>query len=132
MTNSPVPTVLAMLLCDQVIVDAGTNKKSLIGVFDNLNSVGFPSQTRIAIYAKLTDAEGKYDFRVRIVHLKDETLLGEFEIKGAAFADQLRPAELIIDLPALVFPEAGKYEFQLYANEIYLSRITMEAKSIQG
>ena len=131
MTDSPVPTVLALLLCDQVIVDAGTNKKSLIGVFENLNALVFPASTSMAIYAKLTDAQGKYNFRVRIVHLKNEALLGELEIKDAEFADQLRPAELIINLPGLVFPEAGKYEFQLYANDVYLSRITMEARSIQ-
>ena len=34
MTELPVPKANAMLICDAVITDKGTNKKSLIGVFE--------------------------------------------------------------------------------------------------
>ena len=131
MDNPQIPTVLALLLCDQVITDAQTNKKSLIGVFHNAMAFGFPLSLNIAIYAKLVDAQGKYDLKIRVVHLKDEKVLGNFEFKGAQVLNQLQPWELAINIAGFVIPEAGKYEFQLYANDVYLSRITMEASSVQ-
>lgn len=130
MDTPPVPAVLALLLCDQVITDAQSQKKSLIGVFHNVNAFGFPVALNVALYAKLTDAQGKYDLKVRVVRLKDDSVLYDFEIKGGQSVSQLQPWELAINMVGLVFPEPGKYEFQLYANDVYLSRITMEALKI--
>jgi Family of unknown function (DUF6941) len=130
MTESTVPTVLALLLCDQVIIDAQTNKKTLIGVFDNVNSYSYPATVKLALYAKLRDAEGVYDFRVRVVSLKDESAVANLEIKEARIPNPLQPTELAINIPVLQFREPGRYEFQLYANDVYLSRITIEARQI--
>ena len=74
MPNEPVPSVVAMLVCDQVISEQGTNKKSLIGVFDNFYSLVFPAALpRIAVYVKLADAQGDYLFKLRFVNLRDES-----------------------------------------------------------
>jgi hypothetical protein len=131
MDSPSVPAVLALLLCDQVITDAQTHKKSLIGVFQNVNSFSFPAPLKVALYAKLADAEGNYDLKVRVVRLKDDSLLYNFEIKGARVVTQLQPFELAFNMVGLVLPEPGKYEFQLYANDVYLSRITMDAVLIR-
>jgi len=131
MSESLVPTTLAMLLCDSVIVDEMTKKKSLIGVFEDVNAVGFPTQLNCALYAKLVDAEGEYDFKIRLVDLKDESLVTELPSARAVIPSRLRAAELAINLIGLPIPQAGKYEFQLYANDMYLARITMEAKQVQ-
>ncbi len=130
MKDSTVPTVLALLLCDQVIIDAQTNKKSLVGVFDNLNSLAYPATITLAVYAKLRDARGTYNFRMRVVSLKDESAVADLEIKGVHIADPLQSSELAMNMVGLPFREAGKYEFQLYANDVYLSRITMDARQI--
>ena len=114
-----------------MITDRQTNKKSLIGVFENLNAIRFPTSINLAVYAKLADAQGKYDFRIRLVRLKDDVMLTELEIKGVEVADQLKSPELAINMTGFQIPEPGKYEFQLYANNVYLSRITMEAFSVQ-
>lgn len=130
MAEPTVPMVLALLLCDQVIIDAQTNKKTLIGVFDNVNSFKYPATIKLAVYAKLRDAEGVYDFRIRVVSLRDESSIANIEIKQARIRDPLQPTELAINIPVLQFREPGKYEFQLYANDVYLSRITIEARQI--
>src|SRR5215470_5267764 len=114
MSEPPVPSLLAMLVCDQVIIDEQSKKKSLIGVFDNINAVVFPAAINCAVYAKLADAEGQYKFKVRVVNLKDEGLLGEMEVP-AVVRTQTAPAELAIHLLGLPFPAPGKYEVQLYA-----------------
>jgi hypothetical protein len=130
MDTPPVPAVLALLLCDQVITDAVSQKKSLIGVFENINAFGFPVAFNIALYAKLADAQGKYDLRIRVVRLRDDSVLHNFEMKGTQIASQLQPWDLVINMVGLQLPEPGKYEFQLYANDAYLSRITMQAVKI--
>jgi hypothetical protein len=40
MADAPILRVVAMLVCDQIINEQGTNKKSLIGVFGNFNGAG--------------------------------------------------------------------------------------------
>lgn len=132
MNDAPVPSVLAMLLCDTIIVDQMTNKKSLIGVFQDINSPGFPVQANCALYVKLADAVGDYGLRIRFVNLKGEVLVNELPAINAKFTDPLIPAEVAVNMMGFLVPEEGKYEFQLYANDIYLSRITMGAKRIGG
>jgi len=129
MADAPVPNVLAMLVCDQVIAEQGTGKKSLIGIFDNINAPAFPTQTRLAVYVKLADAEGAYKFRIRLVKLKDETVIADLNAE-MTIADSMSPAELAINMIGIILPDAGKYEFQLWGNDTYLHRITLNA--IQG
>lgn len=127
MPNEPVPSVVAMLVCDQVISEQGTNKKSLIGVFDNFYSLVFPTALpRIAVYVKLADAQGDYLFKLRFVNLRDESLVFEISIQ-AKILDSGEHSELALNFGVPV-PAEGKYEFQLYAGEEYLHRVTLNAK----
>ena len=129
MSDAPIPSVLAMLVCDQVIAEQGTGKKSLIGIFDNLHAAGFPTETRLAVYVKLADAQGQYKFRIRLVGLKNETPIADLNA-DVTIADPTSPTELAINMIGIILPEPGKYEFQLYGNDTYLHRITLNA--IQG
>ena len=129
MSESPVPTVLAMLVCDQIIVDEASKKKSLIGIFDNVNALSFPTAVNCAIYAKLADAEGDYRFKLAFVNLKDESTLTQLEVP-AKVRSRLAAADLVAHFVGVVFPEPGKYEVQLWANDIYLSRVTMSAVEV--
>jgi len=131
MANAPIPSVVAMLVCDQVISEQGTGKKSLIGVFENINAPGFPTQTRLAIYAKLVDADGHYDFLIRLVNLKNETKVAEIRAE-TRIVDPMACAELAINIVGIILPEPGKYEFQLYANDAFLHRVTMNVVLVQG
>jgi hypothetical protein len=73
-----IPSVLAMLVCDQIITEQGTNKKSLIGIFQRVQSPIFPVVIpRFGIYVKMVDVEGTIEFKLRIVKLDDETLLAD-------------------------------------------------------
>jgi len=128
MAGAPIPTVVAMLVCDQIIAELGTNKKSLIGVFDNLFSLRFPTHVpRLALYIKFADGAGQYTFKIRVVNLKDESLIAAVAMP-ATLPDINQYAELAFNILNFSVPEPGKYEFQLYAEEVYLHRVTMEAK----
>ncbi|HEX4488513.1 MAG TPA: hypothetical protein VH088_19700 [Terriglobales bacterium] len=131
MLNSPIPNVVAMLICDQVISEQGTNKKSLIGVFDNFSSLDFPVLIqRLAVYVKLADAEGDYLFKLRLVDLKDEKLIVELGIP-AKILDSTQHSELALNFGNIPIPAEGKYEFQLYSGDEYLHRVTMKAVKVQ-
>lgn len=130
MAIAPIPSVVAMLICDQIITEQLTNKKSLIGVFDKFFSPIFPTVfPRLAIYVKLADAAGDYLFRLRIVKLRDESPLAEIRL-DAKVPDTDEYTELALNMSFMV-PEQGKYEFQLYAGDNYLHRVTMQAELAQ-
>jgi hypothetical protein len=115
---SPPPVVKAFLVCDQIIHDAQTGKKSLIGVFHELRADRFPATHPVLwIYANLTDAHGKYAFEIRLVDVAQSRVLGkgtppEIEIPGP-----LQTTELSAQLRNVTLPEPGTYEFHLLANE---------------
>ncbi|HUI51256.1 MAG TPA: hypothetical protein VLX60_05695 [Terriglobales bacterium] len=113
-------------MCDQLIVDAQSQKKSLIGVFDKFHSPVFPALLSCSIYVKLTDAEGSYNFKIRIVSLKDESLLTELGMQGTV-QTRSEPVEVAAHLMGIPIPEPGKYEIQVYADDVYLGRVTLIA-----
>ncbi len=132
MADRPTPTVTAMLVCDQTIAEQGTNKKSLIGIFEHVGSTQFPTaMPRLSVYIRLVDGSGKYPFKLRVVNLKDETLLADINVVGD-ISDPMHAAELVFNIVAFPIPEPGKYEFQLYTGEVYLHRVTMEVSHVQG
>ena len=126
MPSQPIPSVLAILLCDRIITEEGTNKKTLVGIFQNLRAAKIPTAREMAFYAHLTDAEGKYKFRVEIVRLNDNQTIGRIETKEVGFTDRLAPVDLAMNLPPVPFDQVGRYEFQLYANEVYLGHISLD------
>jgi hypothetical protein len=131
MSDAPIPSVVAMLICERVIVEQGTGAKSLIGVFENLNSPFFPAPTHISLYAKLLDADGHYNFLVRLVSLLDEMEIVKTEAPNVV-AKPPNATEIVINFAGLPLPSPGKYEFQLWADGIFLHRATMNAILIQG
>ena len=123
------PYVLAILLCDNIIIEAGSNKKTLIGVFENVFAQGFPVFHQTAIYLKVTDAEGAYRFRVDYVAVTRDQVLDRRDIGPAEFADRLSPGEIIVKI-GVPIPEPGMYEFRFYANDFYLARAAFRAELI--
>ncbi|MHC4471086.1 MAG: DUF6941 family protein [Planctomycetota bacterium] len=112
------PVVKAFLICDYVIHEQETNKKSCIGIFHQINASRFPCRHgQLAIYANITDALGDYAFHLSLVHLKDGKQIGTGSTPSLNIPDKLQTAELAFTLQNIVFPEPGKYEFHLMAND---------------
>ena len=113
----PRPALKSLLLCDQIIQEAGTQKKSLIGVFHNIQAPRFPcTHPSLALYANLTDAAGTYTIEIRIVHLDTGNDLAKATLPPLEWRDRLAPAEICLQMQLLRFPAPGKYEVQLIAN----------------
>jgi uncharacterized protein DUF6941 len=107
------PEVLAMILCDQVITDVETNKKSLIGLFDQVEALALPCVVHeLHVYLSLTDGRGTLPTAIACVTVDEgeELFRGEAEVE---FADPLQVVELHFVFPNARFPTAGEYRFQL-------------------
>jgi len=108
------PSVQAFLVCDQVIEDSVTKKKSLIGLFTHLQAVSFPFQhSQMGLYFCLTDAEGTYHFDIDLIYLDTEQVACGATLPNIAIGDCLQISDFGINIPSLVFPAPGRYEFRL-------------------
>lgn len=121
-----VPSLLSVLICDSVIVDAQSQKKTLVGLFDLIAVSQVPFMQKVGFYAKLTDLEGTYTFGIRLVQLaEEEQLLIEGTAGPYEVMDRLSSIEIALNLPPVPVPEYGRYEFQFFANDVYIGRATM-------
>lgn len=120
--ESPHPALLAMLICDQAIREGGTNKVSLIGIFGQIFARGFPFEwiRPVALYARLTDAQGQYRMRVELVRIADEQAVGRGDFETPTIADRMRAHEITLEFNRLRFEQPGRYEFRLFANDRYV------------
>ena len=110
------PSVQAFLVCDQVIEDSVTKRKALSASsrIYNLQTVSFPFQhSQMGLYFCFTDAEGTYHFDVDLIYLNNEQLVCRATLPNIAIGDRLQISDFGINIPSLVFPAPGRYEFRL-------------------
>lgn len=111
------PQLLAMLFCDHVLREHGSLKTSLFGIFDRFRVQNFPSAHPVVwVYARVTDAQGTYDFKLELVSLENLNVIGEVMVPNAQIPDRNTAYEVIFRLVNLPLPAEGRYEFRLYAN----------------
>jgi hypothetical protein len=124
------PITQTFLLCDLVITDEATKKKTLVGVFDRIWVSKFPAKhTPAALYIRLFDAQGDCDLRVDYVKVDDQTVLGNVTGKMQS-VKRHTTVEFAIALPPIDIPAAGEYEFRLWINEIYAHRVRFTAEQL--
>ena len=115
------PKLSAILVCDMIIHDAQTNKKSVIGIFSNIGAVSFPANhVALSVYFCVSDAEGEYRFELRLVDLESGQGIGTEHLPPVTIQSRLHSFDCAIQLINVVFPHPGKYEFQLMANDEFL------------
>ena len=117
MTDVSPPSVQAFLVCDCVIEDSLTKKKSLIGLFSHLQSVTFPFQHhQLGLYFCMTDAEGTYRVEIDLMFVNTDQLVCRASLPDIVIGDRLQISDFGINIPALLFPAPGRYEFRLRMN----------------
>lgn len=113
--NRPVPDVLALIVCDQIITDQMTGKQSLIGMFSTIHSFSFPAvHGQLCIFCSLTDGHGDTPLNIRIVDANDARP-PLVEGRGTVhFKDPRGIANLALQFHGLRFPEPGQYRVQIW------------------
>ena len=112
------PILKAMLLCDQTLVEEGTHKRTLIGLFDRIKGSEFPTtHPSMSVYVQFREIEGIFDFILELVDLTDGKSMNRAVIKEFRVQDKSRDCELVFNLMSVKFDHPGDYEFRIYVND---------------
>ncbi len=131
--KKPPPKCKAILLCDRTIVEAGTGKASLIGIFDKFFVAQFPGVTSpFMAYVQLVDGIGKYTLSVEVHDLREGTVLAKMPPVEIEFAERITKAVLMFAAPPLPLPHEGSYDFVVLADDQEIDRQKFEASSPGG
>ena len=116
-TDKSSPLGLAIVVCDQIIEDKLTSKKSLIGIFNQITAANFPcTHPRVVVFVCLTEGHGGYSARLRIVHDETDTVVADLN-GPIRFPDANAVVELNFDLVGLTFPQPGLYSIEFYCDD---------------
>lgn len=127
----PKPNVKAILICDNIITEQGTGKNSLIGIFENINAKKFPCRHgNLGVYINFNDAVGRYRFKLELVDLENNKILGYIESQELEYKDKLTSNNLVLVLKDLIFEHPGRYEFRFSANTELSEIKTFNVKQI--
>ena len=112
------PILKAMLLCDQTILEEGTKKRSLIGLFDRISTAQIPTvHPSMSVYVQFREVEGTFDFTLELYDLSQEKTLHRAMIQAFKVQDKSRDCELVFNLLSVRFEHTGEYEFRIYIND---------------
>jgi hypothetical protein len=119
MMNATDPQVIAVLVCDQVIQDAYTGKKSFIGVFDNMMAPNVPCICpELNVVVVLTGCRGTKKI---ILEMVVDTDAGEKIVMGLEgnlqSDDPLKMVDLIFKLRQFPITDFGKYTLRVSAGD---------------
>lgn len=118
----PPPTLVALLLCDMVIDDKLTNKKSAIGLFNTIVASRLPRVIpHMVVLASLTEINGQTGIELRLVRDTDNHVL--LRSRGNVEAPSpLATVELVFTLQGIQLPAAGAYGFELWGSGHLIGR----------
>jgi hypothetical protein len=112
------PILKAMLLCDQTIVEEGTRKRSLVGLFDRIKVSKCPTiHPAMSIYVQFREVEGTFKFTLELFDLEEGKSLNSAEIRDFKVLDRSRDCELVFNLLSVKFGHPGDYEFRIYIDD---------------
>ncbi|MCE9531064.1 MAG: hypothetical protein K8T89_08055 [Planctomycetes bacterium] len=116
-----IPMPLALLMCDGAHRDPSTGKWTLLGLFNSIHAVEFPTtHPLMVVYLAVTDAHGKISVRFRIIdgdEERDPLVLIETEL---TVGDPRVVADIVIPIRDVTFPEPGDYRLQVFTNNQFL------------
>ncbi len=117
-----VPTVVSLLICDTVIDDRLSNKKSAIGIFNTILVPRVPAViNQMAILASVTEINGRAELELRLVRDADDVTL--FSGKGQVEApNPLAVVDLLFAMQGVHIPQEGQYAFEILSHEALLGR----------
>lgn len=116
------PTVVSMLICDQVIDDKITNKKSAVGIFNIIMVPRVPTTvSQMAVMISMTEIGGPTEIELRLIQDTDNAVL--FDTRGLIAApDPLATVDLIFGIQGLKLPKSGQHAFEVLCNGEILAR----------
>ncbi len=127
--KKPPPRCKAILLCDQVMLDAMTRKTSLIGVFDSFHLRQFPGPThQFCIFLQLVDGIETCVLTADVQDLHDNAVIGRLMQLQVKFPDRMNKLNLNVGPITMQLPHRGAYDLVLMADGQEIDRQRFEAR----
>ena len=129
--NNETPIGLALIVWDQSIQDRGTNKRSLIGMFDRLKAGTFPCiHPGMCIFISLTSGKGEYDSEIVCRHANGKRV---FAVKGRIrFQDPMQVVEAAFDIKGPRFETPGDYWVELLVDDVPVMMRRLFIEKLEG
>lgn len=124
---------LAIVICDMVIADQETKKKSLIGLFNSLWANNFPvAHHEIHVFVSLTGGNGHYNCELNCHNESSGKTIGQTE-GPLEFKNPNDVIELDFCFRNIFFPEPGNYSFEFLCDgEMIFHRRFMVRQTPKG
>ncbi|MDD5437097.1 MAG: hypothetical protein PHX20_06090 [Candidatus Omnitrophica bacterium] len=129
------PNLQFSVLCDDIRRE-DNGKFMLIGLFEAINAKKFPAMhPALFVVNRWCKGEGPFTQKIRIVNLKDGSIIFQTDEQAFELADIDRHHTLVSRFNNIAFPNPGKYWVEvLLDNELVINYplILNEAKEPQG
>ncbi len=90
-------------------------KLNIIGMFEQINAVQFPvKQAKMTLVMNLNLKEGKYPFKIRMIHEEKNTEVAKIE--GELNCKKEGKTGLINEFLDVGFTESGQYAIEIWVN----------------
>ena len=111
---------LSLAVCDQIIEDKLTGKKTLVGLFSRISAAKFPCiHPTMSVFVSMTGGQGKYPCEVLCRHVDGEPVV--FSAKGqVTLRDPQQVVDLAFRLNGIRFPVEGMYWVNFLIDEVPL------------
>ena len=131
MSARPKPILLNMVICDQILQDVRTGKKSLIGIFNRIHSHVVPFAHKLDVFVSLTEGNGTYSSELKC--LKADTNEVIAKLNGPIeLVDPHDILEVNFVSLNLIFPSFGNYRFEFMCNDTSIGFARFEVLKIQN
>jgi hypothetical protein len=116
------PVARGLHVCEQVVVEVGTNNVSLINCFTRRHAGAFPaSPMRFALYTLLSGGLGAVTMVVEISRMEDTRLVYRRSMV-VVFEDRVIESRFVLRLTGVAFPEPGIYSVVLFADDEWIAQ----------
>ena len=118
---NPRPSLHAIVVCDTIIEDRNTSKKSLIGTFTHLASTTVPCHDpSLRVSCCLTDIEDTYTFSRTRVHADHDKQIAIGTLPAMEITDRLQIVDygiIMLRMPCLT---PGRYDVRLFTHDAFI------------
>jgi hypothetical protein len=102
------PRLAALLVCDGVGKDSGSNKTTLYGLFDRLVARNKPITARFVVFARLVGGAGQHDFLVRLTSKRGKEIV-RLELGESMECRPDKKIDIFCQIAGVELPAIGDY-----------------------
>ena len=118
----PLPTAIALILCEKAVVEEGTRNVTLVNCFAKLSPTDFPSgPVSFVAYAALTNAQGPATIKVVVTRLETDEVLDSWQ-GAVVFPDRFTEVRVRFRIRDRSFPAPGRYQFTLLVDDEWVAQ----------